>query len=119
MLRFLADEDFDHRILRGLELREPALDVLTVQDAGRSGEEDPANLDFAAKEERVLLTHDKRLIGFVLERVESGKRMAGVFVVHQDSPIGQVVEDLLDLALFSIEGEWEGQVVFVPLTSTR
>ncbi len=59
MLRFLADEDFDHRILRGLELREPALDVLTVQDAGRGGEEDPANLDFAAEEERVLLTHDK------------------------------------------------------------
>ena len=117
MLRFLAGEDLDRRILRGFELREPAIDVLTVQDAGRTGEEDPANLDFAAEEGRVLLTHDKRLIAFVLERVDSGKRMPGVFVVHQDAPIGQVVEDLLDLALFSLDGEWEGQVIFVPLSS--
>ena len=115
MLRFLADEDFDHRILRGLELREPALDVFTVQTAGRSSSEDPANLAFAADEERVLLTHDKRLIAFVLERVESGKRMPGVFVLHQDAPIGRVVEDLLDLALFSLAGVWDGQVIFVPL----
>ena len=115
MLRFLADEDFDHRILRGLELREPSLEILTVQDAGRSSEDDPANLDYAAQEGRVLLTHDKRLIPFALQRVESARPMPGVFVVHQQAPLGQVVEDVLNLALFSLEGEWESQVVFVPL----
>ena len=116
MLCFLADEDFDHRILRGLMLREPSLDILTVQEAGRGGEEDPANLRFAASEGRVLLTHDKRLVPFVLDRLKSGDPMPGVFIVQQDAPIGTIVEDVLDLALFSLAGEWEGQVLFLPLT---
>ena len=71
--------------------------------------------EFAAREGRVLLTHDKRLIPFVLERIEARKRMPGVFVVHQQAPLGMVVGDLMDLALFSLEGEWEDQIVFVPL----
>jgi len=41
--------------------------------------------------------------------------MPGVFIVHQQAPMGRVIEDLLDLALFSFDGEWEGRVVFVPL----
>lgn len=115
MLRFLADEDFDHRILRGLQLREPALDISTVRGVGHAGHEDPANLDLAANEGRVLLTHEKRLIAFVRERMEAGRPMPGVFIVHQEAPTGQVVEDLLDLAILSLEDEWEGRIVFVPL----
>jgi len=115
VLRFLADADFDHRILRGLQVREPSLEISTVPQVGGKGRDDPSNLEAAASEARVLLTHDKRLIRFVRERVKSGKSMPGVFIVHQQAPIGRVIEDLLDLALFSLDGEWEGRVVFVPL----
>ena len=115
MLRFLADEDLDHRILRGLELREPSLDIVAVPYAGRAGQEDPANLAFAASDGRILLTHDKRLVTFAVRRVESGDPMPGVFVIQRQAPLGTIVNDLLDLALFSHEGEWEGQVLFIPL----
>lgn len=55
-VRFLVDEDFDNDIIRGLLRRMPKVDVVRVQDAGMSGEKDPAVLDFAARENRVLLT---------------------------------------------------------------
>jgi len=48
-VRFLADENFDNRILAGLRRRLPALDVLRVQDAGLIGAEDPEILAWAAR----------------------------------------------------------------------
>ena len=37
MLRPAADEDFNHRILRGLLRRRPELDLVRVRDAGLMG----------------------------------------------------------------------------------
>jgi len=34
MISFLADEDFDGRIVRGIERRLPNLDIVRVQDVG-------------------------------------------------------------------------------------
>ena len=85
-----------------------------MQQAGRGGDDDPANLKFAADEGRVLLTHDKRLIPFVTDRISAGSPMPGVFVIHRDAKLGRVVKDLLDLTLLSLDDEWEHQVLFIP-----
>jgi hypothetical protein len=49
MPRFLADENFDKRILEGLFLRKPNVDVVRVQDVGLYGRKDPTVLDWAVK----------------------------------------------------------------------
>ena len=41
--------------------------------------------------------------------------MPGVFVVSQDEAIGRIIEDLILLAECSTDGEWEGQVHYLPL----
>jgi hypothetical protein len=41
MLLLLIDENFDHRILRGLRLRVPALDVVIGQETAMPGQQDP------------------------------------------------------------------------------
>lgn len=41
--------------------------------------------------------------------------MPGVFKVHPLLPTAQVIEELLLLIEASKEGEWEGQVVYIPL----
>ena len=58
MLRFAADENFNNDIVRGLRRRKPELDIVRVQEAGLSGAVDPDVLEWAAREGRVLLTHD-------------------------------------------------------------
>ncbi|MEO8436475.1 MAG: DUF5615 family PIN-like protein [Pyrinomonadaceae bacterium] len=58
MLRFLIDENFDQRILRGLRLRLPQLDYVVVQQAGLNGLSDPALLEWAGTHGSVMLTHD-------------------------------------------------------------
>ena len=41
--------------------------------------------------------------------------MPGVFEVHCKTSISTVIEEILLLAELSIEGEWEGQVRYLPL----
>jgi len=116
VIRFLADEDFDNDILRGVLLRLPDLDVVRVQDVGLLGESDPVVLEWAAREKRVLLTHDIRTMRrYAYARREAGLAMPGVFVIPLSLPVGQAIDEVLLLAECSLEGEWEGQVRFLPL----
>ncbi|HFD38787.1 MAG TPA: hypothetical protein ENJ31_02895 [Anaerolineae bacterium] len=116
MLPLAADENFNNDILRGLLRRRPDLDIVRIQDVGLSGADDPTVLDWAAREGRVLLTHDVSTITrYAYERVRAGLPMPGVFEVSRTLSIGRVIEDILLLAEYSLEGEWEGQVRYLPL----
>lgn len=110
MLRFLADENFNNRILRGLLRHNAELDILRVQDVpGLAGAPDPVVLAWAAHEGRILLTQDvSTIVGFAIQRVESGEPMPGVFEINRSITIGQAIEDILLLAQGSLDGEWDG-----------
>jgi predicted nuclease of predicted toxin-antitoxin system len=82
MLRLAADENVNADIVRGLRRRFPELDLLRVQDVGLSGADDAAVLAWAARERRILLTHDvSTLVGLALKRVADGQPMPGIFAV--------------------------------------
>jgi predicted nuclease of predicted toxin-antitoxin system len=116
MLSFASDENFNNDIVRGLLRRKPDLDIVRVQDVGLSNIDDPTILEWAAREERILLTHDiTTMAHYAYERVKAGKPMPGVIKVADDLPIGQAVEDILLLAELSREKEWEGIVIYLPL----
>lgn len=116
MLRFLADENFNNDILRGLLRREPDLDVVRVQDVGLSGASDSDVLEWAARHGRILLTHDVTTItAYAIDRVDAEKRMTGVFEVPRSVTIGRAIDDILLLAKYSLDDEWEGQIRFLPL----
>jgi hypothetical protein len=73
-------------------------------------------LEWAAKERRVLLTHDVSTVTrYAYERVRAGQPMPGVFEVSRAVPISQAIEDILLLAECSLDDEWEGQVRYLPL----
>jgi Domain of unknown function (DUF5615) len=115
MLKFLADENFDNTIIRGLFRRNPDLDIFRVQDVGLSGKDDPTVLEWAAQEGRILLTHDVATITrYAYDRVREGQPMPGVIEIGIDAPIGRVIEDVLVLVECSQEGELEGQVQYLP-----
>jgi hypothetical protein len=116
VLRFLVDEDVDHRIIRGLLARLPDVDVVTVQEAGLDGRHDRDVLAWVAEQGRVLLTHDvTTMTRFAYERIDAALPMPGVFAVHQTAAIGPVIDDLVLLVVASDDGEWQGQVRYLPL----
>jgi predicted nuclease of predicted toxin-antitoxin system len=96
VLKLASDENFDGDILRGLYRRRPELDVVRVQDAGLSAASDPDILAWAAAEGRILLTHDRdTLPDFAYHRVRAGQAMPGVFLVSDQMPIGQAINEIL------------------------
>ena len=58
-VRYLADEDIRIGIIQELRPREPAIDIMDVKTAGLRGTKDPALLEIAARQERILLTYDR------------------------------------------------------------
>jgi hypothetical protein len=116
MLKLVADENFDNTIVRGLLRRRPNLDIIRIQDVGLLGEEDPVILAYAAEEGRVLLTHDVATITrFAYDRVRQGLSMPGVLEVSTEVQIGRAIEDILIVADCTLEGELEGQILYLPL----
>lgn len=117
MLRFAADENFNQDIVRGLLRRQPDLDLVRIQDAGLSGATDPAVLAWAATESRLLLTHDvSTLTRYAYDRVKASQRLPGVVEVSRSVPLGRAIEDILLLAELSLDDEWEGQILYLPLS---
>lgn len=116
MIAFLADEDFNARIIRGLRRRNPEIDVLTVTQAGLGGWADPAIFEWAASQSRIILTHDvNTLIAAALDRVRSSQVMRGVIAVPRSVGIGSAIADLNLIATLATPDEMKGQVWYLPL----
>lgn len=96
MLKFLSDENFNGDIVRGLFLRQPNLDLLRVQDVGLRELDDPAILDWAANNDRILLTHDRATMpDFAYDRLLKAQPMSGVFLINDRMPTRQAIDELL------------------------
>jgi predicted nuclease of predicted toxin-antitoxin system len=116
VIRLAADENFNHTITRGLLRRLPHVDLVRVQDVGLSGAEDDLVLEWAAREGRILLTQDaKTITKFAFDRVRAGKPMPGVIEIVRKVPLAVAIEELQIIVECSQEGEWNGQVLYVPL----
>src|SRR2546423_11084251 len=105
MLRLLTDENFNNDIVRGLLRRNPNVNLVRIQDVGLSGEEDRVVLEWAAQEQRILLTHDVSTITkYAYERVHASQPMPGIIEVNRSVPIGIAIEDILLIAECSLDG---------------
>lgn len=116
-MRLLTDENFNGAILRGLVRRLPKLDVARVQDVGLLHADDPTILEWAANNDRILLTHDVATVTqYAYQRVSQGLPMPGVIEVIANAPIGQIIADLELLIVCSEPDEYANQVIYVPLS---
>jgi hypothetical protein len=117
MLLLAADENFNSAILRGLLRVKPDLDIVRVQDVGLTATDDPIILEWAANEDRVLLTHDAAtMTKYAYERINAGKHMPGIIEVSRKVPLGIAIDDTLLIAETCQRGELEGQIVYLPLS---
>lgn len=73
MIRLLTDENFDYLIQEGILARIPTLDLIRVHDIGLLQTPDPIILEWAARNNRILLTHDvQTLVNDAYNRVRAG-----------------------------------------------
>ncbi len=116
MPSFLADENFEFPVLEQLALRNPEWDILSAQHAGLRGMPDAAVLGWAARERRILLTHDVRtMVPAAYERMKAGSPMTGLIYVPARLAPGRAVTGIEEAMLRTREEDWEGKVVYLSL----
>ncbi|GAB4515957.1 MAG: hypothetical protein OHK0046_20270 [Anaerolineae bacterium] len=114
-MRFLADENFNGKLLSGLRQRMPDVDIIYTQDTPMYQSGDPQLLAWAAQEGRIVLTHDvQTLIGFAYDRVKNGLPMPRVIEVENEMPIGAALEQLAVMIGASTSEDFIDQVRYIP-----
>lgn len=115
-MRFLADENFNNEILRGLKRRVPDADITRIQDTELAGQPDTTVLEWAAQNNYCVLTHDVNTMrGYFYERLDAELPVPTLFLVQATKPVGEIIEALELILLASEESEWAGQIRFLPL----
>ncbi len=113
--RFLADADFNQKIIFGLRRREPTIDFQTAHQGGVLGRPDPEVLAIAARENRILVSHDRKTMAAHFARFTAAQSSPGLIIVSQQTDIGPVIEDLLLIWIASTLEEWRNKLGFIPL----
>lgn len=117
-MRFAADENFDGKILKQLRRLFSELDIVRVQvqDTEMYQASDPAVLEWAADQSRIILTHDvQTLVGDAYMRLEQGLPMPGVILIPDTLSIGKAIEDLELIIGAGDPSDFEDQVTYIPL----
>jgi predicted nuclease of predicted toxin-antitoxin system len=115
-IRIFADNNFHRAILLGVIQRIIDIDVETARQAGLETASDEVILEYAATQNRVLLTHDAASMTVAAyNRLQQGKSSPGVIIVPQYLNIGRAIDEIATVLVASLPGELENRVIWLPL----
>ena len=115
--RFVADNDFDERIRKGLLRKEPAIESFSAVDGGTVGVPDPEVLSLAAEGGLIVVSHDRNTMAAHFDRFIRSRSSPGLLIVSQGLDIGDAIEELLFLWAASDAKEFLNRRRFVPLAT--
>lgn len=114
-IRFQADADLNQVIVWAVLRRVPAIDFKTATAAGLGGLADPIVLARAAREGRILVTHDQTTMPRHFGEFLQAQRGPGLLVVPQHLALRQVADDLILIWTATEAEEWVNRIAFLPI----
>jgi len=114
-IKFQADTDFNHTIIYALQRREPAIEFRTADEAKIRGLSDPEVLAAAARDGRILVSHDHQTMPVHFANFIATQQSPGVFLLSQDLLLRIAVEELLMIWEASEAEEWSNTLQYLPL----
>ena len=113
--RFQADENLNAKILAGLLRREPSLDFQTAKTAGILGLADREVLTLAAREGRILVSHDRETMPAHFVRFTANATSTGLFLLlSQNLGLREAIEQIPLIWAASEAEEWINQIGCLP-----
>src|SRR5262245_29432854 len=114
-IRFQADADLRIAIIKAIVRREPGLDFQSARAADLFGLSDAEVLAAAAREGRLLVSHDRRTMPHHFSTFIETKSSPGLLIIPQGIAIAVAVEELLLIWLASEPEEWVDRICYLPL----
>ncbi|MEA5565882.1 MULTISPECIES: hypothetical protein [unclassified Anabaena] len=115
IISYQADADLNQAIVTGVLRREPTINFQTAFAARLEGVKDVEVLAIAAKQGRVLASHDRKTMPSEFAEFISNNQSSGVIIVSRKLPIEIVIEELLLIWAVSSAEEWVDRIAKLPL----
>jgi len=116
MIRLLTDENIPIAVVRAVKRRRQDVDILSVNDVGLRQTPDPKVLEWAANDDRIVVTYDRStMIDDAIDRILKGLPMPGLFVLSPNITIGQTIDSILFVNDGSAHEEWRDLITYLPL----
>jgi Domain of unknown function (DUF5615) len=115
IVQYQADADLNQAIVTGVLRREPNVDFQTAVAANLEGVKDPDVLAIAARQGRILVSHDRRTMPAEFAEFIAQQPSSGVIIVSRRLPMEVVIEELLIIWAVSSAQEWVDRIAKLPL----
>jgi hypothetical protein len=107
-VRFHLDENVDPALAEALQRR--GIDVTTSAESGLNGQSDHEQIEFARREQRVVVTHDSDFLGLAKEGIDH----AGiVFCPVRRFSVGRITMALVALQRHRTAPDMVGRIEFL------
>jgi hypothetical protein len=113
-VRFQADADLNQIILLAVVRREPAVEFTSAAAAGLASLLDRDVLALAAREGRLLVTHDQSTMPDHFSRYIEAATSPGLLIVPQHLPPASVADELLLIWHATDSEEWTNRICYLP-----
>ncbi len=113
--KFQADADLNEDILTGVLRRAPEIDFQTATEAGLKGLKDENVLEIASRENRILVTHDRRTMPKHFAEFVQNKECAGVLIISKKLEISIAIEELILIWAASEAEEYLNSIKQLPI----
>jgi hypothetical protein len=113
-IRFQADADLRQAIVTGTLRRQPKLDFRSANESELEGVKDSDVLAIAARDSRVLVTHDRKTMPTEFGQFISSQTSFGVLILSQNLPIGEAIDAIILVWEVSMAEEWINQIMTFP-----
>ena len=114
-VQFQADADLNQAILTGVIRRQPNINFQTATEADLAGLRDSDVLALSARQQRILVTHDRRTMPTEFAEFIVGNQSSGVLIVSRKTALETVIEELILIWLASTAEEWINRIAKIPL----
>lgn len=116
------DENVDPVYAAQLRRREPDLRIRVVgePDIPARGTLDPEILVWCEEYGFILVTNNRTSMPVHLAaHIGLGRQVPGIFILNPDLSIGRNIDELILIAKGSFEGDYQNQIIHLPLTKSR
>jgi hypothetical protein len=117
-VRFQADADLNEDIVTGVLRREPEVDFQTATAAGLRFLSDLDVLSLAAREGRILVSHDRRTMPQAFAKFVSSNVSPGLLIVSQKTDLLTAIDELLLVWSASQAEDWTNQLGTIPFKTS-
>jgi hypothetical protein len=114
-IRFQADADFNQIIVNAVVRRHRDIDFRTATAAGLAGLNDAEVLALAARDRRVLVTHDHTTMPRYFGDLIRTSSSPGLIVVPQTLAIRDAADALILIWAVTKPEEWVNRILYLPI----